>query len=323
MTLRARSCAAALVTVGLALYTESAHADSAGAPAPPTCSVALAPGQAGVTLPANAPGLLVVDQSGGHAPTLQATLVNGATRTELTAATDTHGLWTLALPTPAAAPGTYSVEVTSSCASLEDKQLTVSLTLTVPVSLPTSVGTLVHVPSNPPTGVDKVRFDPTPSMRAFLPAAQLDLLVDGKKAGKSIFPNATSPIELNVNTGDVCIENGALHREKRVVKITFEGAIAGVAESPAPASIDVPVDCGAIAWTSGLDLDGDGNGTGTGTGNTRTPAGSNGTTYSSAPSSDSGGCSASPIATHGGALGYAAFAIGGLGLVAMRRRRRR
>jgi MYXO-CTERM domain-containing protein len=317
MNLRARSCAAALVVAGLALYTESARADvAAGSRAAPTCTVSLGATQAAVTLPANAPALLVVDHTyGTTAPTIQAALVNGTTRTELTAQTDAHGLWALSLPSPSPAVGTYNVEIATSCRDLSDeREIVTPLTLTEAVPFPTSVGTLVHVPSNPPTGEDTIRLEPTPGMRAFLAASQLELVVGGVRTGKSTFVSNTSTIELSVNVGDACIENGALHREKRVVKVSLEGAIAGVAESPAPASIDVPVDCGAIEWTSGWAVD-DG----------ASPSSPNGTTPSSSPSSaqsSDGGCSAAPVGTRGDAS-LGAFALGALGLVAMRRRRHR
>jgi hypothetical protein len=317
MILRARSCAAALVTVGLALYTESARADAA-APVAPTCTVALSSSpKAAITLPANAPALLVVDRSSqSTSPTLQAALANGSTRTALPVATDTHGLWTLALPSPNAALGKYDVEVKSSCPDISDERdLVTPLTLTTAVPFPTSVGTLVHVPSDPPSGVDWVRLDPTPNMAAFLAAAQLELVVDGARTAKITFVSAVSPINLTINTGEACIENGALHRDKRIVKVTLEGAIAGVAEAPAPASIDVPVDCGAIKWTSGLNLDPDDD--------TNPPTSSNGATSPSpTSSSSSGGCSASPAGPHGGVPSFLALAIGALALSASRAARR-
>lgn len=314
MTLRARSCAAALVTVGIALYTESAHADAAaGARAAPTCSVALAAfPAAGVTLPANAPALLVVDRSEGNSPSLQASLVQGAMRTQLAATTDAHGLWTL--PIAGASAGAYSVEIATSCETLSDEQSSVTqLTLTDPVAFPTSVGTLALVPRTPPTGVDTVRLQPTDSMRAFMPATQLEVVVAGATTAKSTFVNATAPIELAVHTGEACVENGALHREKRTVKVSVAAAIAGLAESPAPASLDVEIDCGAIEWTSGLDLDGDAKTPGRATETT--------TSSSSASSNDAGGCSASPVGTRGSGLGLGALLGVGLGLVALRRRR--
>jgi hypothetical protein len=317
MTLRIRSCAAALlVTAGLALYTESAHADAAaGAPMSQQCTVALAPGSAGITLPSNAPALLAVERLyGATAPTIEAALVSGETRTDLAAAKDSHGLLALALPSSSSAPGSYSVEVVTSCAEVpEEQKLVTPLTLTAPVAFPTSVGSLVHVPTNPPSGVDKVRLEPTEGMIAFLPAAQLDLVVGGVKSGSLTFVSAKSAIELQINTGDACVENGALHRDERIVKVTLEGAIAGVADAPASASIDVPVDCGAIKWTSSPDLDEDG----------KPPTQSTtGTTPAVQSSSDSGGCSASPVRANGAGPDLLAFVIGGLSLGAMRRRRK-
>jgi MYXO-CTERM domain-containing protein len=320
MTLRARSCAVALiVTAGVALYTESAHADAAaGAPMQTQCNVALAASPSTVVLPANAPALLAVERVyGATSPTIDAAFVDGATRTDLTAGKDSHGLLTLALPSPSSAPGSYSVEVVTSCPAVpEEQKLVTALTLTAPVAFPTSVGTLVHVPSDPPSGVDKVRLEPTEGMRAFLPAAQLDLVVGGVKSGSLTFVNAQSAIELQVNTGDACIENGALHRDKRIVKVTLDGAIAGVADSPASASLEVSVDCGAIKWTSGVVPPGvDGEPATTGANGVVTPT-------QEASSSDGGGCSTSPIGTQHSGPGLIALAMGGLGLVAMRRRRK-
>ena len=320
MTFRARSCAAALVFVGLALYTESAHADAAaGARAAPQCTVSVGPAsQTGVKLPANTPALLVVEQGwDASKPTLAASFIDGSTRTDLAGTTDSHGLWTLPLPTQTL--GTYEVETTTSCPEMPNPlTYKTALTLTAPVDFPTSVGALVAVPSaGPPTGVDKIRFEPTENMRAFLPAAQLQLLVDGAKSDYSTFSTATPPLELTVNTGAACIENGALHREKRTVKVTLEGAIAGVADSPASASVDIEVDCGAIKWTSGLDLDENGN---------PKPRTSTTPSTSSQPvssSSSDSGCSASPVGTRGETSGLLAFAIGALGFVAVRRRARK
>lgn len=315
MTLRARSCAVALlVTTGLALYTESARADAA--PMKNECTVALAASPSTVVLPANAPALLAVERVyGASSPTIDAVLVDGATRTELTDGKDSHGLSTLALPRTSSAAGSYSVEVTTSCPEVPEKQRVVApLTLTAAVAFPTSVGTLMHVPSNPPSGVDKIRFEPTEGMRAFLPAAQLDLVVGGVKSASLTFVDAQSAIELQVNTGDACVEGGALHRDERTVRVTLDGAIAGVADSPAPASIDVLVDCGAIAWTSGVvapAIDG------------KSPTASNDDPTPDAreaSSSGEGGCSTSPIGTSQRATGIA-LAIGALALVAMRRRR--
>jgi MYXO-CTERM domain-containing protein len=318
MTLRARSCAAALVIAGVALYTQPAHADAAGAEsmARASCTVTLGPSPNGVTLPANAPALLVVDQT--NDPTFdpiikQAELVNGTARTGLSVVTDSHGLWTLALPEPSLSAGKYSVEIATSCPQYSEELNVVSaVTLTAPVALPTSVGTLSHVPSDPPTGLDTIRFEPTPGMRAFMPAAQLSIYANDAKSTASGFGNSTAPMEFQVTVGSACVENGALHREKRIVKVRLEGAIAGVADSPASASIDVPVDCGAIKWTSGLGFDANGG---------ATPTPTNGTTPTTASSSDSG-CSASPV-SHGGGASLLSFALGGLGLVALRRRRPR
>ena len=295
-------------------------ADSAGAAAPMQnqCTVVLAAtNPSSIVLPANAPALLAVERVyGASTPKIDASFVDGATRTELTAVKDSHGLSTLALPSPSSGAGSYSVEVETSCPEVTYEQKSVTaLTLTAPVAFPTSIGTLVHVPSDPPTGIDKIRLEPTEGMRAFLPAAQLDLVVGGVKASSLTFVNGQSAIELQVNTGDACIENGALHRDKRIVKVTLDGAIAGVAESPASESLDVTVDCGAIKWTSGVVPPGV-------DGKPRTGANDDPMPTQEVSSSDAGGCSTAPIGTQQSGHGLIALAIGGVGLVAMRRRRK-
>ncbi len=316
MKLRARHLAATVVALGLALYTQSANADAAGAPRM-ACEVRAAPYGQGVVLPSNAPALLLVDQtSSGLEAKVEGTLVVGSERVSLGAPTkDSHGLLTLALP--ATAVGKHSLELTVECTGQsfgEPSESTTSLTLTEPVAFPTTSGVLTHVPQNPPNGIDKVRFEPSPELRAFLPAAKLEVTVNGTISETRFGPivGSTAPIELSVNTGDACIEDGALHREQRIVKVSLNAAIAGVAAAPSEATIDVPIDCGAVQWTTGIEP---GKNNGGGGSTTTETAG----TSSTSSSSNAGGCSATPVKSESFAatLGLVAAAL----LVAARRRK--
>lgn len=315
MTDRAPRSTASLLALSLAaafaLYAPSARADAAGMAAPATCDVRFTYGTEAITLPANAPAFLVIERTyAGLTSTLDATLVSGATRTALTSTVDTHGLSTLTFP-DALTPGSYTIEGTVTCSDgSDDRQLSASLTLTDPVPLPTEVGSLTYVPSNPPTGMDKVRLQPTPGMSAFLPASQLSVTANGVLSTTPTYGDAFKGgvLEFPVHTGSVCVENGQLYRDHRTLKLALTAAIAGAAEVPAPAELDVDVDCGAIRWTSGTSYPGGNEGAGE-----PTPVGG------MSGSSSSGGCSAAP----GSSSGNLSLAGAGVALVLAARRRRR
>lgn len=307
---------AVLSAVGLSAAAGSALADqaSAGAPAPEFVGCQVTFGENGLTLPSNAPALLVVDSSNKATPTVSAELVSTEGRAPLGApAKDTHGLLVATLPK--AAPGTHSIVTKVACSdgSAEEEKQT-SLTLTAPVELPTTVGTLSIRPSATPTGSERILFAPSPSLRAFAAATVVELSVDGsigngQRGGLSE--------EYSVSTGRVCVENGALHREMRTVRISLAAHVAGVADSPAPATLDISVDCGAIRWTTDADFDG------SGSTSPSSPTGSSGSTNGAGTSSSASGCSAAPSGLASRSSHVFAAAAGLALLAGLRRRRAR
>ncbi|MBX3187018.1 MAG: hypothetical protein KF819_08390 [Labilithrix sp.] len=302
-----RLAVATLSVLGLTGYAHLAHADAAlGAPAP-ACQVSIAnAGADGVMIPSNAPALLIVETTTSGPLTVNAELISSTERLPFAApSNDVNGL--RILPLPSNTPGAYSVELGANCGTMEQQPYEIPLTLTAPVDFPTTVGTLVHVPKNPPTGVETIDLEPSEGLRAFLPATQLKLSVDGATGGARNGGASSKKISFTANTGSACVENGALHREKRVVRVSLAAAIAGVSTSPAPATLDVEVDCGAIKWTSLTEIPGE------------STSGSASSTPGSS-SSSGGGCSAAPVTgLSGTASAVAALALASL--VARRRRR--
>lgn len=247
--------ALAALSAGLLSTTAgSAFADQAsGLSAPEFQGCRVEIGANGMSLPANAPALLVNDLSRNAKATVSAELVSNDGRTPLGApAPDAHGLLVVTLPTASVGAHTIATKVVCSDKSPESTQET-ALTLTAPVELPTSVGTLTLRPNASPNGVDRIVLDASPGLRAFRSIAVVELFVDGVRAAGG--QRAGFSEELSVQTGRVCVENGALHREKRIVHVTLAAHLAGVADSPAPAAVDIPVDCGAIRWTTDSDFE--------------------------------------------------------------------
>lgn len=306
--MRSRSSIVALLAAaGALLSPTSARADGAFASdVASSCVTLLAGASQPFSLPANAPALLVVDRtSAGLTSTVTATLISGATRTPLGAPVkDSHGLLTLPLSSPPV--GKHAVEIAMVCSTQPDREekSEIAFTVTDPVALPTQVGALTLVPKSPPTGSDTVRLEPTDGMRAFLAAARLQVSVAGVAADLRFGEDAARALEFAVNTGSVCVQDGALLRDKRTVEVTVSADIAGVADSPEAAKLDVEVDCGAIQWTDGLTAGGEPP--------PSTPASGEG-------SSSSGGCSSAPSPERA-PLVPVVLALAGL--AAMRRRRR-
>jgi MYXO-CTERM domain-containing protein len=281
---------AALSAVALSTTAGSALADAASGAAAPIfmgCQVAI--GADGMTVPANAPALLVYDASNGATATVSADLVTTSGRTALGAPTkDANDLSILALPTPPVGSHTVVTKVACSNGTPDAEQET-SITITAAVPLPTTVGTLTLRPNLTPTGTDRVVLEASPALVAFKSVAIVDVSIgDASPAfGSAKYPSGIPP-ELTINSGSVCVENGALIREKRTIKVTVSARLAGVANSPAPATLDIPVDCGAIRWTSDSDFDG----SKTTEPSPQTPNGNG--TNSNAVSSGASGCSAAP-----------------------------
>ncbi len=301
---------AALSVAGLSTIAGSALADAAGAAAPEFVGCQVAIGTNGMSLPSNAPAILVNDTSNRATATVSAELVSGAARAPFGPATkDTHGLLVMTLPT--ASVGSHTIAAKVACSDgMPDSVKETSLVLTAPVAFPTSVGTLAVKPSTAPSpGVERIALEASPGLLAFKPVVVVELSVDGKVSTAS--QQGSFAEEMSVHTGSVCVENGALHREKRTVRVSLAAHLAGVADSPAPATLDILVDCGAIHWTTEADFDGS---------KSEAPT-SPGATSKATGGGSASGCSAAPSGrTSGGAAIFAAATA--LALLASFRRRR-
>ena len=262
-----------------------------------------------MSLPSNTPALLVNDASNQATATVSADLVSSDGRAAFGApAKDTHGLMVVTLPKASAGSHTIETKVACSNGSPDATQET-PITLSAPVPLPTAVGTLTVRPNATPNGVDRIDLAASPELRAFRDVAIVELSVKGSS---TVSQRGGFSEEFVVNTGAACVENGALHREKRTVRVSLAAHLAGVAESPVAATLDVPVDCGAIRWTTAADFDGSGSKSPSSV--VEPPSGGSGT------SSSASGCSASPGGLASGSS--AVFAATALALLAGRRRRR-
>lgn len=304
---------ASLAVTGVATTAHAAAA--AGASQAAGCFVEISPQQG--SLPSNAPALIVMDRSAGATATVTAELVSADGRVALVGPTkDAHGITIVQLASPVA--GNYTIATKVACTTGGDDRTTdTPLVLTAPVTFPSNVGTLAVRPTSPAqAGVDEIVLDATPELRAFLPVSVFKMSVNGAGATSVVPTNVAgnTGLTLSAHTGGVCVENGSLHREKRTVKVTVSADIAGLAESPAPATLDVTVDCGAIRWTSDSDY------------NKVTPGGSTpGTSSGSNPNNTStgtGGCTAAPGMLSTTAANAGALMVGMLAVVAGLRRRR-
>jgi MYXO-CTERM domain-containing protein len=304
-TLRLALVAASSV-FAVSASAEPASADAAGASFR-GCAVQIGE----LSVPSNAPALVVHDTSAGATATVSAELITEGGPIALGAPTkEASGMTIMSLPSVPA--GSYEVSTTVRCSDGTPETVqTSSLTLTAPVAFPSDVGTLGVRPNPSPTGTDTIELTPSAGLRAFRQVAVLRMSVNDQSplAGSSATTTGVgAPITFTAPTGSVCVENGALHREKRTMRVTIAASIAGVAEYPRAATIEVPVDCGAITWTGNafgpgspaMPIEGDASGT---------------------PSSGAGGCSAVPVGRLG--TGHAALAAIALALVGSYRRRRR
>jgi hypothetical protein len=328
-------CLLALATLAIAsTASSSAFADAAaGAPAQ-GCFVTGLPNK--TSLPANAPGFILTDNSQGATATVSAELVTGDTRTALVGPVkDAHGLNVILFSsTPAPAVGTHTISTKVACSNDNNNNNNnnsnpnpdTTVMLTDPVPFPTTVGTLTVQPSSPPTGNDEVLLEASPNLRPFFPVAVMKLTVnnDVTTATGGSMDSAKTTVTFRAHTGSACVENGALHREKRIVKVNIAADIAGLADSPAPATIDIPVDCGAIRWTSENDFkspkDSSGNTT------TTTPTTSSSPSTASSSNGDAAGCAlaarsgSGPKTSPSNAISL--LVVGALTLLGLRRRRR-
>lgn len=266
----------------------------------------------GTTLPANAPALVVDERSYGATAAISAELVSGDVRVPLVGPTkDTHGITILELANPS--QGDHTIALNVECTRGEDtrsESSETSLVLTAPVAFPTNVGTLRLVPKEgAPDGTERVALEPSAELAAFGPIAFVSLKVGDVSQPALRNPFGAATVELRAPVGTACVENGALLREKRTVAVTVSAIIAGLAESPAPATLDVEVDCGAIAWTSMAE----------GSEGSVAPT-PNGAASETSGGSGAGGCSASSRGP--GSATNAAAAVGGFVMLAGLRRRR-
>jgi MYXO-CTERM domain-containing protein len=305
-----RLAVAALSVVGVSTTTAASAFAEPAAGAPFTgCQVAI--GANGMSVPSNAPALLVNDSSNQATATISAELVSAEGRAPFGAPTkDVHGLMVMALPKASIGSHKIATKVVCSNGSPESLQET-SLAVTAPVELPTAVGTLTVRPSPTPTSVERIVLEASPGLRAFKDVAIVELSMnDAAGTGNQ---RGRFAEEFSVNTGSVCVENGTLHREKRTVRISVTAHLAGVAQSPAPATLDVQVDCGAIRWTSDSDFDGSKS---PGTPSSAEPDGTN-----PGGGNNASGCSAAPTGLAAGTSSLFAAATA-VALLASRRRRR-
>lgn len=300
----------------------SASADAAAIMAAPAAGCFVSTLPSGTSLPSNAPAIFVNDQSAGATATISAELVTGTERVAFVGPTkDAHGLAVLSFASPTVGAHTIATKVV--CSNGQQPQITETpITLTAPVAFPTSVGSLAARTTG--TGSDRIILTASPELKAFFAVTMLKLVLgDGAKTQvRSFVPSGAESPEFFAQTGAVCVENGALHREKRTVKAVVSAEIAGLAQSPAPATLDITVDCGAIKWTS---LDGTtpteptNPGDKEGDGTTPTNGGNAGTGGSD------GGCSAAPLRANGaggsGSVGAAAVVAAAALLAGLRRRR--
>lgn len=316
-----RTLRSSFATLSAALLATTAMAGSARAdqasglaagPAQPICRVNLGEDSAGVIkMPANAPALLMTDESTGGRATVTVDLFDTSTRIPLGAPkTDSNGLTILEIP--AGTTGSFSMDVDADCGPAAESQPKDRKLVLDPatVALPTSVGSLSVRASSKPGPQENIVLQPSEGLRAFLPAAILEMSVGGRTATKVSTAGLTTGTSFVAKTGYVCVENGVLHREKRTVSVSVSAKIAGVAQLPTPATVDITVDCGAIEWTSGVN------------GGTTTPGDTTTTTPSGSTTTTTGGCAAAPSAPGTTPVGtaFAAIALGAV-VVLVRRRR--
>ena len=304
MTLFARLAPALLSGLALSTFAAPARADAAGAPEPPRCRATLL--SVDFSLPSSAPALVLHEgTSSGLTATVTAELVSATgDRSPLAAPTrDARGLTIMKLPNAPA--GSYTLTTKVACSNGDPEQTeSVSLTLTAPVAFPKTVGTLSVRPSSDHKGMETIVVEPTAELRAFNPIAVVELTLNGEKAPIPLGPS----FELAAHTGSVCVENGALIRDKRTIKAVVSAYLVGVADAPAPATLDLVVDCGAIEWTSESDFK-----------KPSTPGTSPTEPTSAVAGSSAGGCSAAPSSVPSG--GGVAGTLVALALLGWRRRR--
>lgn len=299
----------AFVVSALSFVAVSAIASSSFANIPAQgCSLQALPD--GTSLPANTPAMFLMAHATSATATVSAELVTGSTRAAFVGPVkDAHDHDILRFPL--ASEGSHKLVTKLACSVGSDRTIERSITLTAPVAFPKTVGTLTVEPSPSVNGYRAIVLRPTPELRAFAPVSKMKLFVNGQEEAYGLTLEQTVPeLHVTVPTGRACFENGALLRDKRTAKLSVSADIAGVAESPAAATLDVDVDCGAIQWTT------EPGGLADGTPSTTAAADGTGTTGGD----DDGGCSASPSRSFPGST--TVLALGAAAVLAGLRRRR-
>lgn len=222
-----RSGSAAVVAAGVLSFTADAGACSyvfcdSGRPA----TVSTAPAD-GVTIPANAPGLVAetswwaepqaLELDGGDAATPSATLEKETAKLGFRA----NAVLLLKLSEPLAPGTTYTLKAESRCTQFADAgnsrgEKTVSFTAGPPSALPTTVGSARVAYSNghlgarygytaegPVSGIDsraltalaQITIEPSAELNAYLPLTRFSTYVDGVPWGESQYGHGTAHYE--------------------------------------------------------------------------------------------------------------------------------
>jgi hypothetical protein len=262
----------------------------------------------------NAPALLVTDYSQDAKTTsLSADLVSteGTHVPFKSQIKDSHGLSVMPFgATPAVGDEKISLTVGCSIPSPISQPVEIPITFTEAVPFPTEIGTMKVEPNTDAKPYDLIDVQLSSGLAAFFPLSVMKMSLNGGEPtplGQGTLEG--SRVSVSVPTGSVCVVNGALVRDKRNAKVTVTADIAGVPNSPPPVTVDIPVDCGAIKWTTDADF--------------QPPAITHPGVEPSddaSPSSSSGGCTAAPRSMSGGSM--AALLAGVLATVAGLRRRR-
>ncbi len=303
------------------LTPSAAHAESAVPP--PACSVEILPTRSARTIPQNLPALVVLDRS-----TVGLSASVEPKTGDVSASPDPRfpkvTLLTPAAPFPV---GALALPYTVSCSDGTQKDgATTGPTFGAAVALPTQIGA-VGAPGAPSsTGEVDYPITLTPSAAAFVDTTSFEALADGRSLGVLGYGVAAQGVSGSgaiaagvwqkrlylggTLVGDVSLCAGSTSRETHAIELRAH--VAGAATDPAPLSFSVEVDCGAPADNpQGPQPDGgkaDGGYLPDGGGDDRGASG------------DGGGCNASGAGGLGG-VGLV-FAIGALGVVVAKRRRR-
>ena len=308
---RSRLLATACI-LGFAATASSVRAESA--PARPQCAARIVP-QFDSSIPANAPALVVLDESSsGLTSTVTSNAFSPAT-SAFTSRPDPRSNNTLYLPSgelPETSMATFRVN--ARCSQGPVFQAESRFTVVAAAPLPTKAGK-VEVISGDKRGVH-LGFRPSAELAPFVAVTMLEIGTKGK-----ILPERTIPYGLFVDAKgraesqfplsrgsadtDFCAPN---ETSKKTIRLEVQAHVAGAATDPPPISVDVPIDCSEPPTASTPTP-------------TVTDAGVDEPGATNASNVNATGCSA----TASGPLGGGPLALVGLGacVAALRRRKRR